>query len=38
MAAGNQQKHLVFTFSIKALSLIFTRELVYLRINISSNT
>ena len=36
MTAGNQQKHLVFTFSIKAL--FFTRELEYVRINISSNT
>ena len=35
MAAGNQRKHLEFTFSIKALS--FPRELAYVRINISSN-
>ena len=33
MAAGNQQKHVEFTFSIKALS---TRELACVRINISS--
>ena len=36
MAAGNQQKHLEFTFSIVAL--FFTRELAYVRINTSSNT
>ena len=36
MAAGNQQKHLGFTFSIKAL--FFTREREYLPIKISSNT
>ena len=36
MAAGNQRKHLEFTFSTKALFI--TRELAYVRINISSNT
>ena len=36
MAAGNQQKHLEFTLSIKPLC--FTGELEYVRINISSNT
>ena len=36
MAAGNQQKHLEFTFSINLF--LFTRELAYVRINISSNT
>ena len=36
MAAGNQQKHLEFTFSLKAL--FFTWELEYVCINISSNT
>ena len=36
IATGNQQKHLEFTFSIKAL--LFPRELAYVRINISSNT
>ena len=36
MAAENQQKHLEFTFSMKAL--FFTRELECVRINISSNT
>ena len=34
--AGNQQKYLEFTFSIKLF--LFTRELAYARINISSNT
>ena len=36
---GNQQKHLEFTFSLKALSFFFffTRELAYVHINISSN-
>ena len=33
---GNQQKHLEFTFSLTAL--FFTRELAYVRINMSSNT
>ena len=36
MASANQQKHLEFTFSTKAL--FFTRELEYVRINIFSNT
>ena len=36
MAAGNQQKRLEFTFSKKLF--LFTRELAYMRINISSNT
>ena len=36
MAAGNQQKHLEFIFSKKLFH--FTRELAYVRINISSNT
>ena len=36
MAAGNQQKRLEFTFSKKLF--LFTRELAYVRINISSNT
>ena len=35
-AAGNQQKHLEFTFSINLF--LFTRGLAYVRINISSNT
>ena len=38
MAAGNQQKHLEFTFSVKVISFNFTRELAYVSINISSNT
>ena len=37
MAAGNQQKHMEFTFSIKALSF-HSRTVIYVRINISSNT
>ena len=36
MAAGNQQKRLEFTFSEKLF--LFTRDLAYVRINISSNT
>ena len=36
VTARNQQKHLEFTFSIKALS--FTQELAYMHINIFSNT
>ena len=36
MTAGNQQNHLEFTFSIKAL--FFTPELAYLHINTSSIT
>ena len=36
MTAGNQQKHLQFTFSIKLFLL--TLELAYVHINISSNT
>ena len=36
MAAGNQQKRLEFTFSKKLF--LFTRDLAYVRINISSNT
>ena len=36
MAAGNQQKRLEFTFSKKLF--LFTRELAYMRINISSKT
>ena len=36
MAAENQQKRLEFTFSKKLF--LFTRELAYVRINISSNT
>ena len=36
MAAGNQQKRLEFTFSKKLF--LFTGELAYVRINISSNT
>ena len=36
MAAGNQQKRLEFTFSKKLF--LFTRELAYVRINISSDT
>ena len=34
MAAGNQQKHLEFTLKL----LLFSQELAYVRINISSNT
>ena len=37
MAAGNQQKHIEFTFSIKALSF-HSRTVAYKRINISSKT
>ena len=37
MAAGNQQKQLEFTFSLKALSFR-PQELEYVRINISSNS
>ena len=37
MAAGNEQKHMEFTFSIKALSF-HSRTVIYVRINISSNT
>ena len=36
MATGNQQKHLEFTFSLKAL--FFSGELEYVCINIFSNT
>ena len=36
MASGKQQKHLVFTSSINLF--VLTRELAYVRINISSNT
>ena len=36
MAAGNQQNHLEFTFSTKAL--FFTRVLAYVHINTSSVT
>ena len=36
MATGNQQKHLEFTFSLKAL--FFSAELEYVCINIFSNT
>ena len=37
IAAGNQQKHMEFTFSIKALSF-HSRTVAYVRINIFSNT
>ena len=36
MAAGNQQKHMQFTFSIK--TLLSTRKLAYESMYISSNT
>ena len=37
MAVGNQQNHLDFTFSTNLKLFLFTRELAYVRINISSN-